>query len=175
MRIGARAGRGRLYAEQGQVLSVELRGTHVEARVLGARPDPYLVKLDFAPLREFAGAGDGGLRRLFGAMTAGRILAGEMPLAVEEMFAAKGMSPYPSAGADRFWCSCPDWSKPCKHIAAVLYILGDAVIRDPFLLLRMRGASLPGESEAAPYALPAWKGREKLEDFVRRIVRRTKA
>ena len=38
-------------------------------------------------------------------------------------------------------CSCPDWSNPCKHIAAVYYLLGEEFDRDPFLLFRLRGKS----------------------------------
>ena len=142
MRIGARAGRGKVYAEHGQVTSLAVMGTHVEATVLGARPDPYVVKIDFAPI---AIGGDGSLvnvREQLGDMTVGRILAGEMPTSVEELFSKKGLSPYPELGVDRFWCSCPDWSKPCKHIAAVLYLLADAMVRDPSLLLRLRGISM---------------------------------
>ena len=90
-------------------------------------------------------------------MTVGRILAGEMPTVVEERFAMKGLSLYPTIGVDRFWCSCPDWSKPCKHIAAVLYLLGDVLVREPALLLRLRGVTLVPEADAADPALPLWK------------------
>lgn len=36
-------------------------------------------------------------------------------------------------------CSCPDWSSPCKHIAAVYYLIGEEFDRDPFLIFKMRG------------------------------------
>ena len=36
-------------------------------------------------------------------------------------------------------CSCPDWSNPCKHIAAVYLLLGEEFDRDPFPIFRMRG------------------------------------
>ena len=163
MRLGARAGRGKVYAEQGQVTALTVSGTHVEATVLGGRPDPYMVKIDFASLPP---GGDG-----LGAMALGRILAGEMPSVVEEMFALKGLSPYPALGVDRFWCSCPDWSKPCKHIAAVLYLLADVLVREPALLLRLRGVPLPGIPADA--VLPLWKGAVKFSDALARIHRRT--
>ena len=167
MRLGPRAGRGRVYAEQGQVTALRVEGTHVEASVSGARPDPYVVKIDFAAMQ------DGGdfVKRL-GVMSAGRILAGEMPLIVSESFSLAGMSPYPTLGVDRFWCSCPDWSKPCKHIAAVLYLLGDALVREPSLLLRLRGVSL-GQCVDSEVALPLWKGSIRLADALSRIYRRT--
>lgn len=174
MRIGARAGRGRTYAEQGQVTSLAVTGPHVEATVLGVRPDPYTVKIDFAPLKvDGAISSPANVCGHLGDMTVGRILAGEMPTAVEEFFSRKGLSPYPELGVDSFWCSCPDWSKPCKHIAAVLYLLADAMVRDPALLLRLRGICMTSEDEMSEAAaLPLWKGNEKLEDFISRVNRR---
>ena len=41
-------------------------------------------------------------------------------------------------------CSCPDWSNPCKHVAAVYYLLAEAFDRDPFLLFRLRGMERDG-------------------------------
>jgi uncharacterized Zn finger protein len=36
-------------------------------------------------------------------------------------------------------CSCPDWAVPCKHLAAVFYLLAEAFDADPFLVLTWRG------------------------------------
>lgn len=36
-------------------------------------------------------------------------------------------------------CTCPDWADPCKHVAAVHYLLGDTLDRDPYLLFELRG------------------------------------
>jgi uncharacterized Zn finger protein len=36
-------------------------------------------------------------------------------------------------------CDCPDYANPCKHIAAVYYILAERFDEDPFLLFAMRG------------------------------------
>ena len=36
-------------------------------------------------------------------------------------------------------CSCPDWSNPCKHIAAVYYLVGEEFDHDPFLIFKLRG------------------------------------
>jgi uncharacterized Zn finger protein len=38
-------------------------------------------------------------------------------------------------------CSCPDWANPCKHIAAVHYLLGERFDDDPFLMFLLRGRS----------------------------------
>ena len=169
MRLGARAGRGRVYAEQGQVTALTIAGSHVEATVLGARPDPYTVKIDFKGIAgRRGGKASKDILHSFGAMTAGRILAGEMPIEVEELFAAAGVSPYPSLGQDSFWCSCPDWSKPCKHIAAVLYLIGDALVRSPSLLLTLREERKKGDLDP----VPLWRGRVRLLDGIESIRRR---
>ena len=36
-------------------------------------------------------------------------------------------------------CSCPDWAVPCKHLAAVCYVLAEEFDRDPFGMLAWRG------------------------------------
>ena len=36
-------------------------------------------------------------------------------------------------------CSCPDWAKPCKHLAAVLLLLGEEIAHRPLALLSLRG------------------------------------
>jgi hypothetical protein len=38
-------------------------------------------------------------------------------------------------------CSCPDWADPCKHAAAVCYLVADVLDTDPFALLLLRGRS----------------------------------
>jgi uncharacterized Zn finger protein len=35
--------------------------------------------------------------------------------------------------------NCPDYANPCKHIAAVYYILAERFDADPFLIFAMRG------------------------------------
>ena len=40
-------------------------------------------------------------------------------------------------------CSCPDWAVPCKHLAAVIYLLSQEIDGDPFLVFSLRGLDLP--------------------------------
>jgi uncharacterized Zn finger protein len=69
-----------------------------------------------------------------------RLLAGEMPREIEDAFAATGLSLFPATSRDLDTeCSCPDWENPCKHIAAVYYLLAEAFDRDPFLIFAWRG------------------------------------
>jgi uncharacterized Zn finger protein len=63
-----------------------------------------------------------------------------MPREIDEAFQSAGASLFPRKRDDlRTDCDCPDYGDPCKHIAAVHYVLGDALDRDPFLLFELRG------------------------------------
>ena len=137
--IGARLGRGRSYARRGQVLSIEIDKGKVTARVQGSRPKPYDVKLEIKTLQ----AAD--WQKLAKALSreaifSAKLLAGEMPQDIEKAFKETGLSLFPEKLKDlKTACSCPDWSNPCKHIAAVYYLLGEEFDRDPFLIFKLRG------------------------------------
>jgi uncharacterized Zn finger protein len=134
----ARLQRGRTYARKGQVLNVDVHRGRVTARVQGSRRSPYTVHIEITPLD------DEQWERVIRAMSqqalfAAQLLNGEMPPEIEQAFQAAGVSLFPTSHDIRMSCSCPDWAVPCKHIAAVYYLLGEEFDRDPFLLFRLRG------------------------------------
>jgi len=137
--IGARLGRGRSYARNGQVLSIDVAKGKVTAKVQGSRPQPYAVTIQVKQLT--TGQWDELVRALSGqALFTAKLLAGEMPQDIEQVFGEAGLSLFPEKLRDlQTSCSCPDDSNPCKHIAAVYYLLGEEFDRDPFLLFRLRG------------------------------------
>ncbi len=137
--IGARLGRGRSYARSGQVLSIDVEKGRVTASVQGSRATPYQVVIR---MNEHSATDWKKVARALREQPffAAKLLAGEMPPGFEPLFASEGLSLFPRRGADlKTDCSCPDWSNPCKHIAAVYYLLTEEFDRDPFLLFRLRG------------------------------------
>jgi hypothetical protein len=70
------------------------------------------------------------------------LLAGDMPEDIEDAFSGASVTLFPSVaeGLDTA-CSCPDSENPCKHIAAVYFLLAEAFDRDPFLIFTWRGRS----------------------------------
>jgi len=141
--IGARLGRGRSYARNGQVLDIEVNKGRVTAKVQGSRPKPYSVAIEVKPL---SGAEWKKLAKTLSsqALFAAKLLAGEMPEDIEKAFTDTDLSLFPEKLKDlETDCSCPDWSNPCKHIAAVYYLLGEEFDRDPFLLFKLRGMTRP--------------------------------
>jgi uncharacterized Zn finger protein len=139
--IGARLQRGRSYARSGQVLSIEITKGEIKSRVQGSRPTPYDIDIKIKALPE------GDWRKLAAALStqaifAAKLLAGEMPQEIEQAFQEAGLSLFPARLGDlQTDCSCPDWSNPCKHIAAVYYLIGEEFDRDPFLIFKLRGAT----------------------------------
>jgi uncharacterized Zn finger protein len=137
--LGARLTRGRSYARKGQVIDVKIESGLVRGKVQGSRRTPYTVTIHFEPISRQ------GWERIVDRLReqllfSAQLMAGEVPQELEEFFQAEGASLFPhlKRRADMH-CDCPDSSNPCKHIAALFYVLGDAFDRDPFLLLQLRG------------------------------------
>jgi uncharacterized Zn finger protein len=136
-----RLARGRNYARTGRVLSLDIERGKVTAVVQGSRPQPYEVSMTFRTLddAEWERVID---RMSSQALYAARLLSGEMPEDIEDVFAAVGTSLFPKDERDmQTRCTCPDWANPCKHIAAVHYLLGERFDEDPFLMFLLRGRS----------------------------------
>ena len=136
---GSRLQRGKTYARQGQVLTIDFAGAKIKAKVQGSRPKPYDVTIEMQPLSaaQWAQVTDALAQQ---AIFAAKLLAGEMPQDIEQAFDAAKVSLFPTTRKDlKTDCSCPDPANPCKHIAATHYILGERFDEDPFLIFRLRG------------------------------------
>jgi len=137
--MSGRLARGRSYARAGQVLDFQLAQGKVTAQVQGSRPRPYQVRIGVLPLTtaQWRRVQD---RLASQALFRAKLLAGEMPHEIEEVFEDCGTPLFPRLASDLdMRCSCPDWGVPCKHLAAVCYVLAEEFDRDPFGLLAWRG------------------------------------
>jgi uncharacterized Zn finger protein len=163
-RIASRLARGRTYARSGQVLSMDITTGEVKAVVQGSRPTPYNVSIKVEVLTEEEW--DKVLEVLSRqAIFVAKLLAGQMPQDIERIFTQANQSLFPQKRGDlQTDCSCPDPSNPCKHIAAVYYLLGEEFDRDPFLLFRLRGLERDrllarlGKSSAGKHVVLAKEG-----------------
>lgn len=170
LQVGGRLARGRAYARAGQVIDLAIEPGLVTARVQGSRPEPYAVAIRVVPLlpAEWQRVAVVLAREVvFLAL----LLAGEMPTDIERAFEQAGLSLFPTRIKDLATsCSCPDVSNPCKHIAAVYYLLGEEFDRDPFLIFRLRGMTreellrVLEEMEAAAHPPPREETAEVASD-----------
>ncbi|HEY8473707.1 MAG TPA: SWIM zinc finger family protein [Natronosporangium sp.] len=165
--FAGRLARGRSYARAGQVIALTVGPGEVTSTVQGSRTDPYQVSIKLAPIPALAWARvEVALAEQ--AIYSARLLAGEMPPDIEDVFTAAGAPLFPQQQRDlRMRCSCPDYAVPCKHLAATFYLLAEAFDDDPFQILHWRGRDResllarlrelrdPGAASAAPAAEPA--------------------
>jgi uncharacterized Zn finger protein len=137
--IGSRLQRGRSYARGGQVVSIDVQPGVVNAKVQGSRPKPYAVTVEVKSLS------DAEWERVLDAISgqaifAAQLLEGTMPQEIESTFKLAQVSLFPNDPRDVLTdCSCPDYANPCKHVAAVYYLLGEQFDLDPFLIFTLRG------------------------------------
>lgn len=138
--IGERITRGKSYARKGQVTDLVITAKKgVAAKVQGSRARPYKVSITLTPYTK------GEKVLLEYKLTSkhiyiAQLLGGEMPENLERLFKTAGLSLFPVRYNDlTTTCSCPDYSNPCKHIAAVIYLIAETFDQDPFLLFTLRG------------------------------------
>lgn len=131
--------RGCTYARKGQVISLEIKDSIVHAKVQGSSPRPYVVTIGMPEWNKVR------WQRMFEeissqAMYSAQLLSGEMPPDIGDLVHKADLTLFPEKGKDlKTTCSCPDYANPCKHIAAVYYILAEQFDSDPFLIFAMRG------------------------------------
>jgi superfamily II DNA or RNA helicase len=140
--MGERLNRGRRYANGGKVLSLSIKDRRVIAKVKGNYRPSYTVVIDFPELKEKTKVLT--LIEEDPSLLA-QIAAGELPELFLQKLKKAGVHLIPARWGDMVRaCSCPDFGDPCKHMAAIYYVLAKEVDADPHLLFRLRGIDLSG-------------------------------
>lgn len=136
---GGRLRRGRAYSRSGHVTNLSVTEDGVTARVRGSAYTPYQVRLRIPPIS--AGAWEEIIADLAGdATVVAALLAGDVPSEVEQALARHGEALFPASMLDvEDDCTCYDWSRPCKHIAAVYYVIADWLSQEPQTIFPLRG------------------------------------
>ena len=137
--VGGRLQRGRTYARKGQVIDLSIDAGAVTAAVQGSRARPYRVRIGLTAFDKIAW-NQVSQALADNAWYAAKLLAGELPEDIEEVFASVSLSLFPASADDLSMdCTCPDWEVPCKHLAATFYLLAESFDDDPFGILGWRG------------------------------------
>ena len=144
--------RGRTYARQGSIWHLEIHPGCIEATVHGSRAKPYQVtirvkRLPAATWKAIRAACSGRI----GSML--ELLRGSLSDQVMEVVSDPDHGLFPQPRQIELACSCPDWATMCKHVAAVLYGVGNRLDDSPELLFRLRGVD-PAEMIGAETVLP---------------------
>jgi uncharacterized Zn finger protein len=176
--------RGKKYAEEGAVSHFTVVPGEIQAKVHGRKTYNVTLGLPALTCSQWERALEGIAQE---SRFVASLLAGEMPQGLDETFREAGASLYPRVPKElQTHCDCPDWANPCKHVAAVCYIMAEALDRDPWLLFDLRGrtreeilealqAKLDAEDTAHPVeTAPRKRGRPKKIVPVAEMLRRKK-
>ncbi|UTW12039.1 DEAD/DEAH box helicase [Marinobacterium rhizophilum] len=140
--------RGRRYAANGSVLRIEIQGNRIDARIRGSRRTPYKVAISLAAFSAEQ------CQQLLAAVSddpaiLSRLLSRQLPHPVLDIARSLDIQLFPRRWHDmRANCSCPDWAMPCKHIAAVIYLIANEIDKNPFLVFTLHGLDLAKALEA---------------------------
>ncbi len=130
------------YAQMGQTKRLTVEGTLCEGVIQGRSDKPYRTTLSleaFTPQQQEQVIATMGEQVRYAA----KLLAGELPSNIEDVFAPLGMRLLPTEAGDlRPACTCGDWSEDspwCKHAVCLTALLGERLGEDPMLVFGLRG------------------------------------
>jgi SNF2 family DNA or RNA helicase/uncharacterized Zn finger protein len=129
--------RGRRYANNGSVLSINTNGNIIEAKVQGSQRKPYSVTIVVPPFFDEQ-------KLIFikhireNPLLLSRLLNRELPNELLQFGDQNSLKIFPGSWQDiKLNCSCPDWAVPCKHLAAVIYMVANEIDQNPFLVFKL--------------------------------------
>ena len=137
--------RGKTYANQGAVQGLTISKNQISASIKGSAPRPYKAKLSvplfteqekewlLTEIRE-------------NPATLAQLLNRQLPPELTEFTNRRNIQLFPRSFRDlSMGCSCPDVAVPCKHLAAVVYVIANEIDRNPFLVFQLKGLDILAE------------------------------
>lgn len=149
--------RGRSYANKGAVLEINFNQNEIDALVQGSRRKPYKVKIQVSPFTALEKA------RILELITANplflsQLLNRRLPPDLNQACTNQGVKIFPASWKDiNGSCSCPDWALPCKHLAAVLYLVANEIDKDPFCVFSLHDFDLLRGLEGIGFSMESEK------------------
>jgi uncharacterized Zn finger protein len=134
--FASRLDRGKTYARNGSVFHLEISQGKVAARVAGS--EVYDITVEIQPLDANRWADI--KRACAGQITSAvELLSGQLSDATMRILTDADTGMFPGADDFDLDCSCPDFARLCKHLAAVLYGVGARLDTAPEFLFTLRG------------------------------------
>lgn len=140
--------RGASYARSGAVSEIKVNGNIIKAKVQGRRVKPYSVTLIIPPFfpEDIDKLIDGIIAH---PEIVSKMLKHELDPAVLDIASECNLKIFPEKWTDfKMQCNCPDWAVPCKHIAAVIYMMSREIDNNPFVVFQIHNVDLLAELKA---------------------------
>lgn len=146
--------RGRTYARNGSVCHLEIQPGRIEAYVSGSSLYTVTVEIKKLPRKAWGGI-KAQCAGAIGSML--ELLQGKLSNEVMAVVSDRETGLFPKPGEIKLGCSCPDGAVMCKHVAAVLYGIGNRLDSRPELLFLLRDVDAE-EMISTELALPGGTG-----------------
>ena len=134
--------RGARYARNGSVRSIDITFNEIKAKVQGRRPSPYKITISVPALSQKEQLK---IKQIISAnpFYMSQLAARKLPETLLDDLTKAGIALFPKSWRDLgMKCSCPDWAVPCKHLAAVIYIVANEIDKNPFLVFHLHNYDL---------------------------------
>jgi uncharacterized Zn finger protein len=131
-----RLSRGRTYVRNGSVVDLLLTRGRIDAVVAGSTAYDVAITIAALPPRGWR-AIKSDCATSIGSLV--DLLSGRLADDVMRRLARPGDGMFPGPREVKLACSCPDGARLCKHLAAVLYAIGNRLDTRPELLFLLRG------------------------------------
>ncbi len=142
--------RGRTYVRNGSVCHLEVQPGLIEAYVSGSSLYKVTIQIKKQKAASWKSIKDKCAGQI-GSML--ELLQGKLSKQVMAIVADREEGLFPKPREITLGCSCPDGARMCKHVAAVLYGVGNRLDDSPQLLFLLRGVDAE-ELIASEMALP---------------------
>lgn len=145
--------RGRTYARNGSVHDITIKNNQIIAKVQGSFPNPYQVKVT---IPAFSAKEQALITDIVtdNPVYLSQLLNKKLPTDLYDTFTQAGIQIFPKTWKDiKGVCSCPDSAVPCKHLAAVLYLIANEIDKNPFIVFDLHDFDLFKALEKANFVV----------------------
>ena len=131
----SRLPRGRTYVRNGSVIDLKVSAGEVRAQVMGSSLYSVKVSVQAVPGLQWKAICTDCATSIDSLV---ELLQGKLAQPVMARICTPKTGLFPAPKDIQFSCSCPDWASMCKHVAAVLYGVGNRLDQQPDLLFSLR-------------------------------------
>jgi uncharacterized Zn finger protein len=134
--------RGKTYANNGLVYDLAIKGNTITAKVEGSMNKPYKVTIQVPAFTKVAQS------NLIRSITdnplfLAKLLNREIPPELNDACEQQNIHIFPKSWHEMNGsCSCYDWAIPCKHMAAVVFLVANEIDKNPFVVFDLHDFNL---------------------------------
>ncbi len=145
--LSNRLPRGRSLAKNDKVLDIQFAENIIKAKVKDTRALPYRIKILFPTFS------NSDIQILIDQIIENpfylsKLLNRQLPVELFDFCLRHRIFIFPNTWDDlEITCTCSDMNPPCKHTAAVLFLIANEIDKNPFLVFHLHGVDLFAELE----------------------------